>query len=139
MVTTYACTFRLKAAGRGQSSGLGVNRHAAFQARVPEDDVWFRVHYSAPHHALVNALDMHREYAAPDMSNRPNAVVQARLKLNMAGRKKVPYVLSHSFSLSLTYISLLSLYLSLSLSLSPISLLSLSQLFIKFYNINKFA
>lgn len=63
-----------------------------FMKRVPQDDVWLREHYPVPRYRLTDALQMHRELAAPEMQDSMNALVYTELELDMSKKKKTQFM-----------------------------------------------
>ena len=57
--------------------------------RVPQDDVWLREHYPVPRYRLTEALQNHRELAAPEMQDNMTGLVYTELELDMSKKKKV--------------------------------------------------
>jgi len=57
--------------------------------RVPVDDVWLREHYPAPRYQLIDAVQMHRELASPEMHDNMKGLIYAELELDMSKKKKV--------------------------------------------------
>jgi len=60
-----------------------------FMKRVPQDDVWLREHYPVPRYRLTDALQNHRELAAPEMQDNMTGLVYTELELDMSKKKKV--------------------------------------------------
>jgi len=60
-----------------------------FLARTPEDDVWIRTYYPKPMFQFSQCIEMHREFAAPEMSNNMNGLVCLEALLDLTSKKKV--------------------------------------------------
>ena len=60
-----------------------------FLARTPQDDVWIRTYYARPTFPFQECIEMHREFAAPEMSNNLNGLVHMEAVLSLTTKKKV--------------------------------------------------
>ena len=63
-----------------------------FLARTPQDDVWIRTYYAKPTFPFEECIAMHREFAAPEMSNNLNGLVHMEAVLNLTTKKKVQII-----------------------------------------------
>lgn len=59
--------------------------------QVPVDDVWIQRHYPVPKYTLQQAIEMHKEFLAPDMLDCPDSLLKLRAELDLSTKKKVLY------------------------------------------------